>query len=57
MLLGDSQVRTRTLPLKDKCQSGSASKIKISTKGLPKDFFHPQLFKSIKMRCHTQQSN
>lgn len=49
------QARNKTLPLKSPQESRSANKIKISTKGLPKDFFHQDiLFPKPKTRCKTQ---
>ena len=53
--------RNKTLPLKKNNQMRSASKIKISRKGLPKDFFNSCLeqsfMRSNKVRCKTQSYN
>jgi hypothetical protein len=55
-----SHHRNRTLPLKTSREVRSASKIKISMKGLPKDFFSQDIkeyFIGKKIRCKTDTSN
>lgn len=42
-LAGRLEGQVRTLPLRESGQVRSANKIKISLKGLPKDFFHPEV--------------
>lgn len=53
--------RNKTLPLKKSSQMRSLNKIKISRKGLPKDFFSSYLeqsfIRSNKIRCKTQCYN
>jgi hypothetical protein len=50
--------RNKTLPLKKNSEMRSANRIKISRKGLPKDFFNSCLeqsfMRSNKTRCKTQ---
>lgn len=42
-LAGRLSGQIKTLPLRESLQVRSANKIKISLKGLPKDFFHPEV--------------
>lgn len=42
-LAGRLEDQVKSLPLRESGQVRSASKIKISLKGLPKDFFHPSV--------------